>query len=112
MLRQHILLAGDISHDVVLRIMSLSDMLLRTTLHDGDSIAVREALHFGLPVIATDNGMRPAGAILIPVADQAALCRAIRSTLDQPRIRQTSPGAETSNLRRVIDFYGQLLVAV
>jgi len=105
----HILLAGDVSHEVVLRIMSLADILLRTTLYDGDSIAVREALHFGLPVVATDNGMRPEGVILIPVADQRALCQAIRRTLDKPQIRQTSPGAETTNMRLVIDFYRQLL---
>src|SRR5260370_33714423 len=54
---EDILLAGDISHDIVLRIMSLSGVLLRPTLYDGDSIAVREARHFGLPVVATDNGM-------------------------------------------------------
>jgi glycogen(starch) synthase len=107
----HVLLAGDVPHEVVLRIMSLSDVLLRTTLYDGDSIAVREALHFGLSVIATDNGMRPEGAILVPVADQTALCQAIRQTLDKPQMRQTSPGAETTNLRHVIDFYRQLLSA-
>jgi len=105
----HILLAGDVSREVVLRIMSLSNVLLRTTLFDGDSIAIREALHFGLPVIATDNGMRPEGAILVPVADQDALCQAIRRILDKPQVRQTSPGAETTNLRHVVDFYHELL---
>lgn len=105
----HVLLAGDVSHEVVLRIMSLSDILLRTTLYDGDSIAVREALHFGLQVVATDNGMRPEGAILIPVADQGALCQAIQRILDKPQVRQTSPGAETTNLRQVVDFYHQIL---
>ena len=107
----HVLLAGDVPHEVVLHIMSISDALLRTTLYDGDSIAVREALHFGLPVIATDNGMRPKGTTLIPFADQTALCQAIRQTLDKPQMRQTSPGAETTNLRLVVDFYRQLLGA-
>jgi glycosyltransferase involved in cell wall biosynthesis len=105
----HVMLAGDVAHQVVLHIMSLSDVLLRTTLYDGDSIAVREALHFGLPVIATDNGMRPEGSILVPVADQSALCQAIRRILDKPRVRQTSPGSETTNLWHVVDFYRQLL---
>jgi glycogen synthase len=107
----HILLAGDVPHQFVLRIMSLSDILLRTTLYDGDSIAVREALHFGLPVIATDNGMRPEGAILVPVDDQRALCQTIRQTLDKPQMRQSSPGAETTNLGHVVDFYRELLSA-
>lgn len=107
----HVLLAGDVSHEFVLRMMSLSDVLLRTTLFDGDSIAIREALHFGLPVIATDNGMRPEGVNLIPVADQGALCQAIRRILEKPQVRHISPGAETTNMRHVIDFYRQVLCA-
>jgi len=106
---KHILLAGDVSHEVVLRIMSLSDILLRTTFYDGDSIAIREAQHFGLPVVATDNGMRPEGVTLIPVADLDALCRAVRSALEKPQVRQTSPGADVTNLRAVAEFYQELL---
>ena len=105
----HILLAGDVSHDVVLRTMSFSDILLRTTLYDGDSIAVREARHFGLPVVATDNGMRPEGVTLIPVGDLDALCRTIQSALDKPQVRQTSPGKDATNFGLVIEFYQQLL---
>jgi glycogen synthase len=108
---EHILLAGDVPHKVVLRAMSLSDILLRTTYYDGDSIAVREALHFGLPVIATDNGMRPAGVILIPTSDPAVLCQTIQCMLDAPRARRESPGADTANPRRVLDFYRELLLA-
>jgi glycogen(starch) synthase len=105
----HILLPGDVSHDVVLRVMSLSDILLRTTLYDGDSIAVREALHFGLPVVATDNGMRPDGVTLIPFSDRDALRRAVRRCLETPHVRQTSPGADTRNLQAVVDLYQELL---
>ncbi len=103
------LLAGDVSHEVVLHIMSLSDILLRTTFYDGNSIAVREARHFGLPIVATDNGMRLEGVTLIPVADQEALCRAVRWTLEEPQVRQTSSGADASNLRAVVEFYRELL---
>jgi glycogen synthase len=106
---EHVLLAGDVSHEVVLRTMSLSDILLRTTLYDGDSIAVREARHFGLPVVATDNGMRPEGVSLIPIADLDALCRAVRSALEKPQVRQTSPGADVTNLWAVAEFYQELL---
>lgn len=106
----HILLAGDVSHEVVLRIMSVSDILLRTTLYDGDSIAIREALHFGLPVVATDNRMRPEGVILIPHSSAEMLCRAIHAALDAPQARRKSPGADENNLQAVVDFY-RLLVA-
>ena len=105
----HVLLSGDVSHAAVLRAMSLSDILLRTTRYDGDSIAVREALHFGLPVVATDNGMRPDGVTLIPISDRDALWRAVRLCLEMPRARQTSPGADTRNLQAIVEFYQELL---
>jgi glycosyltransferase involved in cell wall biosynthesis len=105
---EHILLAGDVCHDVVLRVILLSDVLLRTTLFDGDSIAIREALHLGLPVVATNNGMRPDGVALIPNSDREALCRAVRRVLDTPRVRPASPVAEVRNVRAVVDFYQEL----
>jgi glycosyltransferase involved in cell wall biosynthesis len=105
----HILLAGDVPHDVVLCAMSRSDILLRTTLYDGDSIAVREALHLGLPVVATDNGMRPDGVNLIPVSDREALFRAVHAVLNVPRARPKSIGADVSNLVAVTQFYRELL---
>jgi glycogen(starch) synthase len=107
----HVLLAGDIPHQAVLRIMSLSHVLLRTTMYDGDSIALREALHFGLPVVATDNGMRPNGVTLTPVGDLDGLCRSVESILHKPQIRTASPGADTSNLAAVVHLYEELVCA-
>jgi glycosyltransferase involved in cell wall biosynthesis len=77
----HVLLAGDVPHDATMKAIATSDLFLRTTLYDGDSIAVREALHLGTPVIATDNAMRPAGVKLIPPADVGLLYQAIEDCL-------------------------------
>ena len=44
-------------------------MFVRATLADGDSTSVREALSLGVPVVASDIGTRPAGAILFPPGD-------------------------------------------
>ncbi len=55
--------------------------MLRTTWYDGDAISVREALHFGVPVIASDNGMRPEGTHLIPARDLEALVAAAEKIL-------------------------------
>jgi glycogen synthase len=106
----HILLAGDVSHEVVLRAMSLAHVLLRTTLYDGDSIAIREALHIGLPVIATDNGMRPPGARLIPVHDQAALLAALGSLMnkERPRSKPIAIEGDDRNLYALLEFYQEL----
>jgi hypothetical protein len=42
---------------------------------------VREALQVGVPVIASDNGMRPDGVRLIPRSDPGALVAAIDRAL-------------------------------
>jgi len=105
---EHILLYGDMPRAVTLRAMLECDVLLRTTLYDGDSVSVREALYLGTPVIATDNGMRPAGVRLIPISDRERLRDAVFDVLDsdQPRKPLADDGEE--NLRAVERFYLEL----
>jgi glycogen(starch) synthase len=107
--RDHILLCGDVPHPVTLRAIAEADVMVRTTLYDGDSISVREALHLGVPVIASDTVFRPEGVILVPISDQPALHRAIQETLRRPRARQPSPAADERNLQSVLEFYEELL---
>lgn len=45
------------------------DLMVRPTYSDGDSNSVREALHLGLPVIASDCAKRPEGVITFPTGD-------------------------------------------
>ena len=103
----HILLAGDIPHSATLRAMASSSVILRTTLYDGDSISVREALDLGVPVIATDTGMRPAGLHLIPISDPEALCKAVEAELAGAPRRggRSHTEADGRNLQAVLDFY-------
>ncbi|MDQ6887060.1 MAG: glycosyltransferase family 4 protein [Gemmatimonadota bacterium] len=109
---EHILLAGDVPHDSTLRLIRRADLLLRTTHYDGDSIAVREALHLGTPVIASDNGMRPPGVRLIPAGDARVLRAAIEEQLLTERpLRERDEGGEedTSNLAAVLALYEDVL---
>jgi glycosyltransferase involved in cell wall biosynthesis len=105
--RAHVLLCGDVPHDESLRAIATADVLLRTTHYDGDSVAVREALHIGTPVVATDNGMRPAGVRVIPVNDLEALVAAVLETLaaDGPRRRAAAGDADVANVEAVLDLY-------
>jgi glycosyltransferase involved in cell wall biosynthesis len=108
--RDHLLLCGDISHQTTLRAIERSALFLRTTWYDGDSISVREALHLGIPVIATDNGMRPPGVHLIPRSDAGALCCAVLACLSVTPAKPDSPvAAGTENLEAVLRFYRELL---
>lgn len=82
-----IMLCGDVPHAATIRLLADSDLFLRTTRYDGDSVSVREALQIGLPVIASDNGMRPEGVRLIPRSDAGALVAAIGEVLGQSAAR-------------------------
>ena len=106
---EHILLCGDLEHPATLRAIEESDLFLRTTLFDGDSISVREALHLGVTVIATDNRMRPDGVRLIPPSDLGALWRAIEGNLAQDKPRQTKTEADDGNLQEVLKLYRELM---
>jgi glycosyltransferase involved in cell wall biosynthesis len=106
---EHILLCGDVPHAMTLRALAESDLSLRTTLYDGDSISVREALLIGTPVIATDNGMRPAGTYLIPRSDPDALRQKIEQVLTQGAPAQPQGDTGARNIEEVFELYQELL---
>ena len=107
--REHVMLCGDVPHPSTLLAMRRCSVLLRTTLYDGDAMSVREGLQLGTPVIATDNGMRPSGVILIPPADLDALRVAIEHCLRGGAPRSGSAPADDRNLAAVVDLYRELL---
>ncbi|MEK6408464.1 MAG: glycosyltransferase family 4 protein [Acidobacteriota bacterium] len=106
---EHVLLPGDVPHRETLRVIAESDLFLRTTLYDGDSISVREALHIGVPVIATDNQMRPSGVDLIPAPGINALRGAIERRLTNSNGRQSCGPADEQNLEAVFELYQELV---
>jgi glycogen(starch) synthase len=105
---EHILLCGDVPHAATLQAIARADLMLRTTFYDGDAVSVREALHLGTPVIATDNGMRPAGVHLIPASNLEALLQATEERLLHPASKASSAETDDSNLRAVFSFYKEL----
>ncbi len=107
--REHILLCRDVAHSDTVGLIAGSDLFLRTTLYDGDSVSVREALQIGVPVIATDNGMRPAGVVLIPRSDESALVGAIDRTLAAAPPAAASPAESEASLDDILDLYRDVL---
>ncbi len=99
-----VLLRGDLARPQTLAAIARASVLWRTTLYDGDAVSVREALHFGTHVLATDNGMRPANVRLIAPANTAMLVDATRQLLAAPRpARQIQDGE--ANLRAMLNLY-------
>jgi glycogen synthase len=106
---QHVLLCGDVPHALTIRVLADSDLFVRTTRYDGDSVSVREALQLGVPVIATDNGMRPHGVRLIPNASPHALGDAIAGALQGERGGPVAAEASAEHLNEVLDLYSNLV---
>ena len=105
---KNILLAGDIPHASTLRALSEADLFLRTTLYDGDSISVREALAIGIPSVVSDNGMRPPGVRLFTIGDRAAMVRVALDTLREPGQRLASTAVSSDGLGEVYAIYNEL----
>ncbi|MBC8088325.1 MAG: glycosyltransferase [Phycisphaerae bacterium] len=82
--RNAIMLCGNVPRPKTLALMARADLLLRTTHYDGDALSIREALAMGTRVVATDNGMRPAGVTLMPTLSADALAQAIPVALVAP----------------------------
>jgi glycosyltransferase involved in cell wall biosynthesis len=77
-LEEHICVVDDLDHDAFLTALGRSTLYLRTPITDGVASSVLEALALGVPVVACENGTRPAGVITYPVedAEQMARCMA------------------------------------
>lgn len=105
----HVLLCGDVDRETALRAVASSDLMLRTTLYDGDSISVREAVHFGVPVVATDRAPRPEGVRVVPAQDLARLCEAAEQCLSNGARRAPASGPGEENLASVLALYEEML---
>ena len=104
-LEENILLLGDMDHPRCLALLSASDVFLRPTLRDGDSISVREALCLGVPVVASRVGARPAGAILFRPGDLEDMLAKIRLAMAAgSRGNSQSAGC----MDRLIEIYRQV----
>lgn len=89
-LRGRLMLAGNVPHEQVLHLVDKANVVLRTTLFDGDAISVREALYLGTPVVATDNGMRPEGVHLLSDRTANELANIVDMALDARSERSDS----------------------
>ena len=62
-LDEHICLIEDLDHDAFLTALQRSTLYLRTHLADGVASSVLESLALSVPVVACENGTRPAGVL-------------------------------------------------
>ena len=81
-IKEHILIVGDRDHDEFLTILSRSKIYLRTPVKDGVCSSVLESLYLGVPVVASENGTRPASVITYHNGDIDDMVEKIFHTLE------------------------------
>ncbi len=79
--RASLLLLGNLSHDEFLTLLLRCTAKLRTPACDGVSASVLESLALGVPVVASENGRRPAGVVTYAEMDASDLCRQLEYLL-------------------------------
>jgi len=67
--RNSLLLLGNLDHDQFLTLLSRCTLYLRTPACDGVAASVLESLALRVPVVASENGRRPAGVVMYADTD-------------------------------------------
>src|SRR5205823_8988068 len=106
----NVCLAGALTNPIALAVMSRLTIFVRPTLFDGDSRSVREALSLGIPVVASDTGLRPTAVKVFKTGDVAQMTAAIRQTIEGSDKVATLPSAPASvdSVRQMLSLYEQI----
>ncbi len=91
-------------------VMARCSGFLRPSREDGDSVAIREALGMGVPVLASDVVARPAGVATFALGATGAFAAALRDFL-QP-LAPTEPGACHAILDSESDRFREFVATV
>lgn len=86
-------------------------IVVRPSRSDGDALTVREALHAGVPVVASDVVKRPAGTVTFPVEDVEQLCTELTRLLDLLKDRNSDIGKNHAELGPADPFLDGLMRA-
>jgi glycosyltransferase involved in cell wall biosynthesis len=105
-LEKHWVIAEGLPNSVAL--YARLTLFVRPTITDGDSVSVRECLHLGVPVVASDAVPRPGGCLLFGSRDQQAMEHLVMSVLADPDSYRRRLVLEDSALP-VIDLYRRVL---
>jgi glycosyltransferase involved in cell wall biosynthesis len=91
-LENRVAFAGEVDGDHIDTYYDAADVLVMPTRYEGYGMAVAEGLARGLPVVSTATGaigdlVGADAGLLVPVDDQAALTRALRTVIADPVAR-------------------------
>lgn len=88
-LASSVLISGNLPHAQFLTALQRCDVFVRTHLRDGVCASVLEALSLGVPVVASEDGLRPPSVVTYLPGDARALTRQLEMVLaDLPAFRR------------------------
>ncbi|MCT7551044.1 hypothetical protein N5U04_10585 [Aliarcobacter butzleri] len=83
-----------------------SNITIRATRTDGDSLSIRESLYFNVPIIASDVTARPEGTVIFKSDDSVDLENKILKVLEN---KQELEYEDINYGQKVLDLYGEVL---
>ena len=83
-----------------------TSFLFRPTCTDGDAVMIREALMYGLPVIASDAAKRPEGCLVYPYDSPDIAVQILNRILSNPYKKSTTTRDYAADL---VDIYNGLI---
>ncbi|MFH1689048.1 MAG: glycosyltransferase [Candidatus Eisenbacteria bacterium] len=90
-------------------LLGRSDVFLRSTLIDGDSMSVREALAAGIPAVTSDTAFRPDGVMLYKKESTEDMAARLEEAFSTPRRDPDEMRAEARrNLEMLLDVYARV----
>jgi glycosyltransferase involved in cell wall biosynthesis len=103
-------ITGSVPHDLFLTMMKRSLAYIRLPLTDGVCSSVLEGLTMKVPVLASDNGTRPAGAELWQPGDGERLLSLLTEAGErrEPMVARIPPVAVDNNAARLADDIEQV----
>ena len=92
--------------DNMAALWSCTDVYIRPTSTDGDSVAVREALDMGAQVVASDVCQRPEGVVTYSYGDNQLFVEAVREALSRGK---GAPNNDETYFNQMFSIYKRIL---
>lgn len=86
-----------------------SDLFVRPTCTDSYGMSIAEAIHFGVPAVASNVCERPKGAVLFEARNQADFLKKVREVLANPQAYRKPLGTAIENgpFEKLLELYDQ-----
>ncbi|MBL8079487.1 MAG: glycosyltransferase family 4 protein [Anaerolineales bacterium] len=113
-LQEHVHLSGKLSQEQIKEKLQRIDVFLLSSLSEGISNAVLEAMSCGIPVVTTDcGGVREAvtdgvEGFVVPLRDPAAIASALQSLWQSPSLCEQMGRAGGKKIERNFNLDGQI----